>query len=557
MRAGLPRRSPLLSSKRPTPLDWLERRAVLFGGALWLAAIWSGCGGRSQLDPGQTPDSEAPLGGSSASGGFTPKGGAPTRAGAGNRAGAASIGGAGNGAGASGSGRAGSGQGGMLDSAGSPEVPGGAGGAPPDCPPSRQRVGDDCDPMSVVQMALSALHTCALFSDSTVRCWGYNADGQLGYGDTRSRVAEPRDLPPLSITTVPNLRVTQLAAGGEHTCALLSDSSVKCWGRNVQGQLGYGNKQSVGDDELPSSLGAVHVTTTPGIKVVALAAGSANTCALLSNGLIKCWGENSSGQLGQGNKRRLGDDELPSSAPDVVPSATAELRATSVTVGYAHVCTLLADGTVQCWGSNALGQVGLGQKANIGDDELPASVPPVSISADDGVTTRSLEAAELHTCALLSNGTLKCWGQGEFGQLGYGNKEDVGDDELPSGVGPVPVWAGERIEQLAAGAYHTCVRFRAGTMQCWGVNGAGQLGYGIRATYIGDDEPLPFPYAVSAAPGVIVQRIVTGGDRSCAALSDGTIKCWGNGGYGQLGYGNTESLGLDEKPVEIGVLRFF
>jgi len=451
---------------------------------------------------------------------------------------------------------------GMPGMGGAAEASAGAGGAPPDCPRGSQLVDDVCEPIRLVQLALGAIHTCALLSDGTVKCWGYNASGQLGYGDTRNRSDQvPAELPPVSVTEEPGVRVIRLSAGSEHTCALLSNETVRCWGDNRTGQLGYGHKRNIGDDEVPSSVPPVSITSNPGVFAIGIATSTYDTCAVLSSGAVKCWGKNDDGQLGQGNTQMLGDDELPSTAPDVIPSALPGQRASSIVMGYAHVCVRLHQGAVQCWGSNSQGQLGMGKTpatvARIGDDEPPSSVPPVSLSTQANVITQGLSAGDFFTCARLSNGTVRCWGHNEFGELGYGNTLKIGDDELPSDAGPVAIAQGLSVTQIASGAYHTCARLSTGQLQCWGVNGGGQLGYGVRTTYIGDDEPLLPPYAVSATPGIIVHELMVGGDSTCAQLSDSNVKCWGNSSMGELGYGNTEPLGLDEKPVNIGVLRFF
>jgi alpha-tubulin suppressor-like RCC1 family protein len=231
--------------------------------------------------------------------------------------------------------------------------------------------------------------------------------------------------------------VLELAAGEAYTCALLSDGTVKCWGSNQHGQLGSGNTDVVGDDELPSSVGPVSVTTTPGVFVEHLTAGFEHVCALLSDGSVKCWGNNDFGQLGYGNTDVIGDDELPSSVGPVTITTDASVLATAITAGNHHTCALLSNGTVQCWGLGSDGRLGYGDVRTIGDDELPSSVGPVSITTTPGVEVEQVAASGNHTCAILSDGSLKCWGYNHHGQLGYGNTDNIGDDELPSSVGPV------------------------------------------------------------------------------------------------------------------------
>ncbi|MFP2908340.1 RTX toxin [Pyxidicoccus sp. 3LFB2] len=215
---------------------------------------------------------------------------------------------------------------------------------------------------------LSSLHTgaghsCALFAHGAVRCWGDNTSGQLGHGHT---VAVGDDEPPYTAGDVPlRGKAVQLAVGGHHTCVLLDSGLVRCWGNNSHGQLGYNHSGHVGDDEPIVSHGFVNL----GGNGVKLAAGFEHTCALLDSGHVRCWGRNQAGQLGQGHTRNVGDDEQPYTAGDVSLGGTAQ----DLAVGWHHSCALLTDGRVRCWGDGAHGALGLGHTRDIGDDEPPSS----------------------------------------------------------------------------------------------------------------------------------------------------------------------------------------
>ena len=162
-----------------------------------------------------------------------------------------------------------------------------------------------------------------------------------------------------------------IAAGREHTCALPGAGRVRCWGSGDQGALGYGNTDNIGDDETPASAGDVDV----GGPVVALAAGAYHTCALLAEGRVRCWGDNRLGPLGYGNTEDVGDDETPASAGDVeVGGPVAALAA-----GGDHTCALLETSRVRCWGAGWSGQLGYGNTESIGDDETPASAGDVDL----------------------------------------------------------------------------------------------------------------------------------------------------------------------------------
>jgi alpha-tubulin suppressor-like RCC1 family protein len=216
--------------------------------------------------------------------------------------------------------------------------------------------------------------------------------------------------------------VKDIVAGGDHTCALLTTGNVRCWGRNSHGQLGHGNTAPIGDNEVPSSVAEVNV----GGLVKQLSAGSLSTCALLETGNARCWGYNGYGQLGYGNTVTIGDNETPASAGDVNLGDTVLQIVASKNNEYGqdHTCALLSNGGVKCWGLNNYGQLGYGNTANL---HQPSSTVNLG-----GASAYAISAGGEHTCALLSTGTARCWGLSNLGQLGYANTTTIGDNELPS-----------------------------------------------------------------------------------------------------------------------------
>ena len=165
--------------------------------------------------------------------------------------------------------------------------------------------------------------------------------------------------------------VIQIAAGGDHTCALLDTGAVRCWGFGSDGRLGYGNTDNIGENETPASVGDVDVGGT----VLQIAAGGSHTCALLVGGAVRCWGVGSDGRLGYGNTDDIGDDETPASAGDVVVGGTV----TQIAAGTNHTCAVLVGGAVRCWGRGDVGALGYGNPNNIGDNETPASAGDVEL----------------------------------------------------------------------------------------------------------------------------------------------------------------------------------
>jgi alpha-tubulin suppressor-like RCC1 family protein len=183
--------------------------------------------------------------------------------------------------------------------------------------------------------------------------------------------------------------------------------------------------------------------------------------------------------LGYGNNFDIGDDELPSSVGFVIVGGAVA----QIVAGLQHTCALLTSGNIRCWGRGGSGRLGYGNQNDIGDNELPSLAGNVNIGGP--VIQITSAASGEHTCALLDNGEIRCWGNGADGRLGYGNINNVGDDETPASVGNVNV--GGTVVQVVAGSSHTCVLLSDGNVRCWGKASTGQLGYGNTNT-IGDDE---------------------------------------------------------------------
>ena len=285
---------------------------------------------------------------------------------------------------------------------------------------------------NVTQIAAAIYHTCALLTDGTVRCWGDNSHGALGDGTTTGR------LTPIQVTGITN--ATQIIAGTDHTCALLTDGTVRCWGDNWNGELG--------DGTTTERLTPIQVTGIT--NATQITAGSGHTCARLTDGTVRCWGYNSHGALGDGTTTgRL--------TPAQVTGIT---NATQIIAGTDHTCALLTDGTVRCWGNNWYGA--------LGDGTVTDRLTPVQVT---GIThATQITAGGFDTCALLSDGTIRCWGPNSHGALGDGTTTDR--------LTPVQVTGITNATQITAGGGHTCARLTDGTVRCWGYNSFGALGDG-------------------------------------------------------------------------------
>lgn len=399
-------------------------------------------------------------------------------------------------------------------------------------------------------------HSCALLGGGRVKCWGFNDRGQLGLDDKFSRGDEPNEmgaaLPLVDLGA--GEEATAIAAGGEHTCAILGGGRVKCWGWNSLGQLGLGNLENRGDNpgEMEANLPVVDLGVD--VTASAIAAGDVHTCALLDGGKVKCWGHNDFGQLGLGDTEIRGD--VPGEMGDNLPFVDlgAGKTAVALTVGASHSCALLSGGDVKCWGRNHRGQLGLGDTQYRGDQagQMGDNLPLVDLG--QGVKAEAIFAASYHTCARLIGGeSLKCWGFNTNGHLGIGTVEPMGDgpNEMGDNLPVVSAGGGTKVVTMAGGDGHICAVLDDKSVKCWGWNGLGQLGTGD--TMDRGDVPTETPDMlppVSLGFGITAESIGSGEHAPCAVLSGGRLKCWGSNSQGRLGLGDTNSRG--DGPNEMG-----
>jgi len=340
---------------------------------------------------------------------------------------------------------------------------------------------------SADKISVGSSHACAVLSDGTVNCWGYNAYGQLGDGTTTNRTT------PVAVSGISN--ATDIFTGVYHTCAVLSDNTAKCWGYNAYGQLGDGTTTQ---RTTPVAVSGLSTATKIG-------GGAYHTCAVLSDNTMKCWGYNPYGNLGDGTTTQR-----------TTPVAVSGIStATDVAKGLLyHTCALLSNGSVNCWGYNAHGE--------LGDGTTTQRTTPVAVSGISTATNITL--GYYHSCALLSNGTVNCWGYNNFGQLG--------DGTTTQRTTPVAVSGISTATDVGADIYHSCAVLSDGTANCWGYNVYGQLGDGTTTNRT-------TPVSVSGLSSA--SDIEGGGYETCSLLSSGGIKCWGYNNYGQLGDGSVVS----------------
>jgi alpha-tubulin suppressor-like RCC1 family protein len=305
--------------------------------------------------------------------------------------------------------------------------------------------------------------------------------------------------------------VVQIAAGFRHTCALLSDGMVRCWGKNGNGELGNGSRF---DNPKPTLvMGLTDVTY--------IAMGSSNTCAVRGDGAVSCWGDNNFGQLGAGNT------ETSSAVPVKIESA---LPASKVAAGTNHVCLVAkADGAVQCWGNAALGALGNGSTV-AGTVRTPQTVAGVT-----GVT--SIAAGSSFSCGAFGNGEVVCWGWNERGQLGgiiNGGGTATGTPQYVTTTHGYRAQLSSQVSAFASGS-HVCAATTQKHAICWGYNLYGQLAAFI--TKAGTDSfSANDVYDTDSANSLLnVTAVSSGENHSCAVLADNTARCWGANSSYQLG----------------------
>lgn len=414
--------------------------ACVVGLALSCGAGDDGGGGEGRAGAGA--GGETGIGGSGGAGGESPGG-------TGGEAGAGGVGGeAGAAGGAGGSGGRGE--------------PGGGGGGPRPLP--RAIAGGD-------------YHSCRIGAHQTVSCWGRNQSGQLGNGELFVGTATPQRLEGLD-------SIAEIALGQEHSCALSLLGKVYCWGDN-------GSRQVTGELSIP--VPAPVEVDLPDMAI-GICTGAGHSCARLMEGGVLCWGANGSGQLGDGTTQ--------SKAGFVSVLGITE-RVRDLACGGRHTCALLGDGSVVCWGMNYNNQ--LGNDAPPFLDPEPAPVEVVGLPGP----ARAVEAKDNHSCAILEDDTLWCWGRNADKQL----HPDLAG--LLATATQVPGVAD--VSSFATGFRHSCVLFKDQSLVCWGQpiqNDFGQY----------DPPPL--------GP---VSLIAAGSHHSCAITVEGETICWGNDTYGQLG----------------------
>ena len=339
-------------------------------------------------------------------------------------------------------------------------------------------------------------------------------------------------------STQSQARMRYITAGDNHTCIVLGDYSVKCFGMGSEGQLGSGNTNNIGDGTALSVATSSAVSLGTGRTARSISAGASHTCALLDNATVKCWGSGLYGRLGYGDSTNRGDStgQMGDSLPAV--SLGTGRTALQISVGSQHSCALLDNYAVKCWGRGNYGQLGIGSTATIGDGAGEMGDSLVAVAFASGRSARAIAAGSNHTCALLDNASVVCWGRGTSGQLGQGATANIGHSSSATvaTTSAIDLGSGRTALAISAGDAHTCAILDNATLKCWGSGGNGRLGTGA-TNNLGDgaNEMGNSLAVVDLGSGRTVRAISAGIAHTCAVLDNSTVKCWGNGGYGKLG----------------------
>jgi alpha-tubulin suppressor-like RCC1 family protein len=431
-------------------------------------------------------------------------------------------------------------------------------------------------------------HTCGTTTGGALYCWGSGGSGMLGLGSTTSYDT------PQQVTSPSSTGWSNLTSGYDFTCAMRT-SSLYCWGRNFEGQLGLGDASN---RTTPTQVTGTWTGAVAGIR---------HTCGIKSGPTVWCWGANTDAQLGTG-------DVTDSSTPvQVAVSGMSSLNAgpishqmyvlktdgtlagwgrffrraqspvqfgavttwdgRGIAAGVAHACGLRTDTSLWCWGQNTDGRVGTGATSTY-------EASPVQISSPGTTTWTAVAAGDSHTCGI-RNSRAYCWGSNNEGRVGNGTTSDVSTPALVSGgytnwstvdaglihscglraTGALYCWGGNANGQLgigstspatapsvvagtwssvSAGSVHTCGIKTAGTLWCWGLGTDGRLG-------LGNTTQFTSPQQVGSATTWSI--VASGGSSTCAIQTTGTLWCWGLNSSGQLGQGNTTTY---TSPTQVG-----
>lgn len=358
---------------------------------------------------------------------------------------------------------------------------------------------------SNTRIAMSRSLSCTVSAASKVYCWGRGSNGGgLGNGTNDD------SLVPVAVDTTGALSgktVKAIAVGESHVCAIASDNNLYCWGGNWAGQLGTGNTNSI---NVPTAIDMTGVLSGKTIKSVV--ASNYSTCVIASDDKAYCWGDNGSGQLGNGIMGGQYSSPIAVYSDGLLISKTIK----SINMGPQHGCLIASDDQPYCWGANWQGQLG---NNTTNSDAYPVAVDMTGVLS--GKTVKSISVGEVHTCAIASDSRAYCWGSNDQGQLG--NSAASFENSTPLVVDTTGILNGKDLTFISNNGYHTCVLDIDGKVFCWGYGYYGELGNNT------SDQSV-IPSAVDMT-GVLnnktVKVLATGQFSTCVIANDDKPYCWG------------------------------
>ena len=367
-------------------------------------------------------------------------------------------------------------------------------------------------------LATGNSHTCAILENGSAMCWGLDNYGQLGDGGDATNLIKPTSF----VSIDGGQTVAQIYARQLRTCIVLADSSASCWGFNEDGQAG---DDSTNTYKSPS----VKVEFPQGKGVKSMGMGLKHTCAILEDDTLTCWGLDSHGALGNGDS-----DTSDKYTPQTI-TTPSDRKVVKVEPGETHTCILLDDGGVMCWGRDNAGQLGNGDTS----DTIHA--PSSNVELPEGRAATDLSVGNHHSCALLDNGSITCWGLNNYGQLGENTTTNR----------PIPVYAhlptGSPAVSVSVGPHSSCAILENSSVYCWGHNHYGRLGIGVTGGIY------QLPMFVEGATNVVDLSLDY--DHTCALSENGSISCWGRSKYGPLGIGPSGDINTPQ-PVDYNISPF-
>ncbi len=371
-----------------------------------------------------------------------------------------------------------------------------------------------CQPQwsSTANGAAGSVNACSITLYGSVYCWGSNPYGGLGNNSTAQANA------PVAVYTggvLADKIIGKVSVGQYHSCAIDMAGVAYCWGYNAKGQLGDGTTNDSSKPVAVNMTGALN-----GKTLKAISSSYYNNCSIASDGKAYCWGDNGSGQLGNGTTT--------SSSIPVAVDASGVLSGkaiAAIAAGSGNSCAIASDGYVYCWGGPSY----------IGNGSAQASLVPAAVDRGGvlaGKFATKLSVGGGFSCVIASDGKAYCWGVNSFGQLGNGL---TATSLVPVAVSTAGVLNGKTVKEIASTGNQSCVIASDNKAYCWGSNSNGQLGNGTTT-----NSSVPVAVDTSGAlSGKSLKSIMVSNNSACATDTDNQYYCWGYGGWGQLGNGST------------------